>query len=91
MIAVSFALGVVEPEASGIGGDGSAVLFLKGMKKPTTIEYKDMTPIKATPDNPLIMQDGRLVADGPAAANIPGVVAGLDYLYRNYGSGKVKW
>jgi gamma-glutamyltranspeptidase/glutathione hydrolase len=31
------------------------------------------------------------VADGPAAANIPGVVAGLDYLYRKYGSGKVKW
>ena len=91
MIAVSFALGVVEPEASGIGGDGSAVLYLKGMKRPTTIEYKDMTPIKATPDNPQIMQDGRIVADGPAAANIPGVVAGLDYLYRNYGSGKVKW
>jgi gamma-glutamyltranspeptidase len=91
MIAVSFALGVVEPEASGVGGDGSAVLFLKGMKKPTTIDYKDMSPIKATPDNPLMMQDGRIVADGPAAANIPGVVAGLDYLYRNYGSGKVKW
>ncbi|HUQ86757.1 MAG TPA: gamma-glutamyltransferase [Vicinamibacterales bacterium] len=91
MIAVSFALGVVEPEASGVGGDGSAVLFLKGMKKPTTIDYKDMTPIKATPDNTRMVQDGRIVADGPAAANIPGVVAGLDYLYRNYGSGKVKW
>ena len=91
MIAVSFALGVVEPEASGIGGDGTAVLYLKGMKRPTVIEYKDMTPIKATSDNPLIMQDGRLVADGPAAANIPGVVAGLDYAYRTYGSGKVKW
>jgi gamma-glutamyltranspeptidase len=91
MIAVSFALGVVEPEASGIGGDGTAVLYLKGMKRPTVIEYKDMTPIKATADNPRIIQDGRLVADGPAAANIPGVVAGLDYAYRTYGSGKVKW
>ena len=91
MIAVSFALGVVEPEASGIGGDGLAVLYLKGMKRPTTIEYKDMTPIKATADNRAIVRDGRLIADGPAAANIPGVVAGLDYLYRNYASGKVKW
>jgi gamma-glutamyltranspeptidase len=91
MVAVSFALGVVEPEASGIGGDGAAVLYLKGMTKPTVIDYKDQTPIRATTDNPAIMNEGRLVADGPAAANIPGVVAGLDYLYRKYGSGKVKW
>jgi gamma-glutamyltranspeptidase/glutathione hydrolase len=91
MIAVSFALGVVEPEASGLGGDGAAVLYLKGMKQPTVIDYKDQTPIRATPENPAIMVDGRLVADGPAAANIPGVVAGLDYLYKKYGSGKVKW
>ncbi len=91
MVAVSFALGVVEPEASGLGGDGSAVLYLKGMKQPTVIDYKDQTPIKATPDNPAIMRDGRLIADGPAAANIPGVVAGLDHLYQRYGSGKVKW
>jgi gamma-glutamyltranspeptidase len=91
MVAVSFALGVVEPEASGIGGDGSAVLFLKGMAQPTVIEYKDQTPIRATLDNPAIFSDGRLVADGPAAANIPGVVGGLDYLYRKYGSGKVTW
>jgi gamma-glutamyltranspeptidase len=90
-IAVSFALGVVEPEASGVGGDGSAVLYLKGMKKPTVVDYKDMTPGKATPDNPRLMRDGRIVGDGPAAANIPGVVAGLEYLYRHYGSGKVKW
>ncbi len=91
LVATSFALGVVEPEASGIGGDGSAVLYLKGMKQPTVVEYKDMTPIRATPDNTAIVQDGRIVADGPAAANIPGVVAGLEYLHRKYGSGKVKW
>ena len=40
-------------------------------------------------DNPAIVRDGRIVGDGPAAANIPGVVAGLDHLYRHYGSGKV--
>ena len=55
MVAVSFALGVVEPEASGIGGDGAAVLYLKGMKQPTVIDYKDQTPIRATTDNPAIM------------------------------------
>ncbi|HUU33157.1 MAG TPA: gamma-glutamyltransferase, partial [Vicinamibacterales bacterium] len=91
MIAVSFALGVVEPEASGLGGDGSAVLYLKGMTTPTVVEYKDMTPSHATMDNPAILRNGRLVGDGPAAANIPGVVAGLDHLYRHYGSGKVSW
>lgn len=91
MVAVSFALGVVEPEASGLGGDGVAVLFLKGMARPTIVDYKDQTPIHATSDNRAIMQEGRLVADGPAAANIPGVVAGLDYLHRKYGSGKVPW
>jgi gamma-glutamyltranspeptidase len=90
-IAVSFALGVVEPDASGIGGDGMAVLFLKGMTEPTVIEYKDQTPIHATLDNPEIFRDGRLVGDGPAAANIPGVVAGMDMLYQKYGSKRVAW
>jgi gamma-glutamyltranspeptidase len=90
-IAVGFALGVVEPDASGIGGDGQAVLFLKGMLAPTVIEYKDQTPRAATVDNPKIFEGGRLVGDGPASANIPGVVAGLDYLHSRYGSGRLTW
>ncbi len=90
-VAVSFALGVVEPEASGVGGDGMAVLYLRGMPQPVVIDYKDQAPMRATLDNPAIMRDGRLVADGPAAANIPGVVAGLEFLHRRYGSGKVTW
>ena len=87
-VAVSFALGVVEPEASGIGGDGMALLYLKGMTEPVAIDYKDQFPIRATSDNPLVRQS---TGDGPSAANIPGVVAGLDYLYRTYGSRKVTW
>jgi gamma-glutamyltranspeptidase len=90
-VAVSFALGVVEPDASGIGGDGQAVVFLKGMPAPTVIEFKDQTPRAASLDNPRIFRGGRLVGDGPASANIPGVVAGLDYLHSRYGSGRLAW
>ena len=46
-IATAFALGVVEPDASGLGGDGQAILFLKGMTEPVVVEYKDMTPMRA--------------------------------------------
>ena len=87
-IAVSFALGVVEPDASGIGGDGMAVLYLKGMAEPVAIDYKDQVPIRATRDNPLLAAS---TGDGAAAANIPGVVAGLDLLYRSYGSKRIPW
>ena len=90
-IAMSFVLGVVEPDASGIGGDGQAVFFLNGMPEPSVIDFKDQTPSAATVDNPRIFRGGRLVGDGPLAANIPGVVAGMDYLYSKYGSGRVSW
>jgi gamma-glutamyltranspeptidase len=87
-IAASFALGVVEPEASGIGGDGMAILYLSGMTEPVVVDYKDQVPIHATRDNEVLQRN---TGDGPAAANIPGVVAGLDLLYRRYGSKKMSW
>jgi gamma-glutamyltranspeptidase/glutathione hydrolase len=90
-IAMSFVLGVVEPDASGIGGDGQAVLFLNGMGEPAVIDFKDQTPGGATLDNPRLFRGARLVGDGPLAANIPGVVAGMDYLHSKYGSGRIAW
>ncbi len=87
-IAVSFALGVVEPDASGLGGDGMAVLYLKGMNEPVAIDYKDQVPIRATRDNPMLATG---TGDGASAANIPGVVAGLDLLDRSYASRRIPW
>jgi gamma-glutamyltranspeptidase/glutathione hydrolase len=87
-IAVSFALGVVEPDASGIGGDGMAVVYLVGMTEPVVVDFKDQVPIRATRDNPILLRN---TGDGPSSANIPGVVAGMDLLYRRFASRKVSW
>ena len=81
-IATAFALGVVEPDASGLGGDGQAILFLKGMSEPVVVEYKDMTPSRDRARQRTAVRASRRPAwpDGPTVANIPGVVAGLDLL-----------
>ena len=92
-IAVDFALGVTEPDASSIGGDGMCLLFLKGMSEPIAIDFKDMTPGHATGDNAKIFTStgARTSPDGPSVTNIPGIVAGMDLLYSKYGSKKVSW
>ena len=92
-IAVAIALGVVEPDATSLGGDGQAILFLKGMTEPVVVEYKDMSPSHATADNPKLFtpNGGRTANDGPTVVNIPGVAAGWDLLYQKYGSHKVAW
>jgi gamma-glutamyltranspeptidase len=90
-IAASFALGVVEPDASGIGGDGMALVWRAGSQAPIVVDFKDQAPAAASLDNPAVLRDGRLVDHGPAALNIPGVVAGMDHLHSHYGSGRVAW
>jgi len=90
-IAASFALGVVEPDASGIGGDGMALVWLAGSQAPIVVDFKDQVPAAASLDNPAVFRDGHLADHGPAAVNVPGVVAGMDHLYRRFGSGRVPW
>ena len=90
-IAASFALGVVEPDASGIGGDGMALVWRAGSQAPVVVDFKDQAPAAASLGNPAVLRDGQLVDHGPAALNIPGVVAGMDHLYQHYGSGRLAW
>ena len=90
-VAVSFAIGVVEPDASGVGGYGEMVIALKTLAKPTLIEFMTRVPEEASLSNTSLLQNGRYPADGPVLANVPGTVAGMYSAWQKYGSGKVAW
>jgi gamma-glutamyltranspeptidase/glutathione hydrolase len=90
-VAVSFALGVVEPDASGVGGYGEMLVRLRGMERPALIEFMARAPEEATLANGALTRGGSYPADGPVLVNVPGTVAGMELAWRKYGSGKVPW
>ena len=90
-VAVSFALGVVEPDASGIGGYGEMLVQVPGMEKPALIEFMARVPEEATLSNASLMENGRYPSDGPLLAMVPGTVAGMHTAWTRYGSKKVPW
>ena len=90
-VAVSFALGVVEPDASGIGGYGQMLVQMKGMERPVLIEFMARVPEEATLSNAALLQNGRYPEDGPVLVMVPGTVAGMHTAWKRFGSGKLKW
>ena len=90
-VAVSFALGVVEPDASGVGGYGEMVVYRRDMDKPVVIEFLTRVPEHASLTNGALLENGRLPTDGPVLANVPGTVAGMYMAWERYGSGNVAW
>ena len=90
-VAVSFALGVVEPDASGVAGYGEMVINLASMSKPTLIEFMSRVPEDAPLSNTSLLQNGRYPPDGPVLANVPGTVGGMYAAWEKYGSKKLPW
>ena len=89
--AVSFTLGVVEPDASGPGGYGEMLVYRTNFSEPRLIEFMSRVPEEAGLGNATLLQNGRLPEDGPVLANVPGTVAAIYLAVRKYGSGKVTW
>ncbi|MDB5979421.1 MAG: ggt 1 [Pseudomonas sp.] len=87
-VAVSAALAVVEPYASGLGGGGFFLLRQNG--EPTRYQFidaRERAPLKA--DENMYLRDGKaqqkLSLNGPLAAAIPGIPAALVELAEHYG------
>ena len=87
-IAVSAALGVVEPYSSGFGGGGFWLVHRAGDGKQVMIDARETAPglaharmYRDAQDN--VIRDASL--KGPLAAGIPGLAAGLVHLAQHYG------
>ncbi|MFO7691858.1 MAG: gamma-glutamyltransferase [Vicinamibacterales bacterium] len=92
-VATGFALGVLEPNASGIGGGGFMVIKLAGMNEAVVVDFRPTAPAAATPDMYKLDERGRPIGnasvEGGLASAVPGEVKGLLYALEHYGSKKL--
>jgi gamma-glutamyltranspeptidase/glutathione hydrolase len=92
-VATGFALGVLEPNASGIGGGGFMIIKMARMKEAVIIDFRPTAPAAATPDMYKLDEKGRPIGnasvEGGLASAVPGEVKGLLYALENYGAKKL--
>ena len=86
-VASSFAISVLRPQSTGIGGGGFLLLYLAEDQKTWAIDFRERAPLKATRD--MFVRDGKTVPSlsrtGPLAVAVPGMVAGLVEVQRRFG------
>ena len=86
--AITASLAVVEPYGSGLGGGGFWLLHRSSDNKQVVLDGREMAPMRSRKDM-YLDKDGNIISglslNGPMAAGIPGVVAGIEYLVTHYG------
>ncbi|HEV8711377.1 MAG TPA: gamma-glutamyltransferase, partial [Candidatus Binatia bacterium] len=91
-VAASFAISVIRPQSTGIGGGGFFLLYLAQRKETLAIDFRERAPVRATHD--MFVRDGKAVAElsrtGPLAVAVPGLVAGLVEVQKKYGTMPLK-
>jgi gamma-glutamyltranspeptidase/glutathione hydrolase len=89
-VAVQMMLGVVEPQASGIGGGGFLLYYDAATGRTTAYDGRETAPAKAKPDM-FLGPDGkdldfRLAVVSGMAVGVPGVVAMLELAHKEHGT-----
>ncbi len=97
IVAASFAISVLRPQSSGIGGGGFLLFYKKDQDKVSAYDFRERAPLKATKAmfigakgtiKNFITESkniGPASANGHLAVGVPGLVAGLLDLHKKYG------
>lgn len=91
-VAASFAISVIRPQSTGIGGGGFFLLYLAKSQEMIAVDFRERAPLRATRD--MFLRDGKAVPElsrnGPLAVAVPGLVAGLVEVHKQYGTMPLK-
>jgi len=91
-IAAAFALHVLEPNASGVGGGGFMIVKMANMANPVVVDFRETAPMAST-DRMYLGADGKVIPkstyEGGLSVGVPGEVKGLLYALEHFGSGKL--
>ena len=87
-VACAFALAVVEPYSSGLGGGGFFMVLDEGRGRVRALDARETAPRRAHRDMYLVdgLPDPELSRFGPLAVAVPGLVRGAEELHRQEGS-----
>lgn len=89
-VAVGFALGVCEPQSSGLGGGGFMIIRFAKTGETKFIDFRETAPKKATPAMWVEDKDGKVIGNekeyGGKSIGVPGAVKGFMYALEKYGN-----
>lgn len=89
-VAAGFALGVVEPQSSGIGGGGFMLIRFAETGETKFIDFREIAPQNASPDMWIEDEEGNVIGNekivGGKSIGVPGEVKGLLYALEEYGT-----
>lgn len=87
-VAAAFALSVVEPQSSGLGGGGFALVHLAGTGEIHALDFREVAPAAASPGMFTQGEGGpsSRSLDGGLAVAVPGAVKGYAELARRFGT-----